>query len=168
MSRKIIGRPGFVQPDVCWDRSQMNLRAAQVNTSTCTFLALHTADQHKPKSECRKKMCLLLKSIIKSPWRALLCCAVLSVVACTAGTPLQNSIKELWALLHFLDAYKFPSCEQFEARHSLDSADEVTCFLFLPASSRQNQNSLEPTLQLPWHTSRLAKVGHATLRRIGI
>lgn len=44
---------------------------------------------------------------------------------CTAGTPLQNSIKELWALLHFLDATKFPSCEYFEAQHSLDSADQV-------------------------------------------
>ena len=42
-----------------------------------------------------------------------------------AGTPLQNSIKELWALLHFLDAGKFPSCEYFEAQHSLDNADQV-------------------------------------------
>lgn len=42
-----------------------------------------------------------------------------------AGTPLQNSIKELWALLHFLDANKFPSCEYFEAQHSLDNADQV-------------------------------------------
>ncbi|KAL3153482.1 hypothetical protein ABBQ38_011813 [Trebouxia sp. C0009 RCD-2024] len=41
------------------------------------------------------------------------------------GTPLQNSIKELWALLHFLDANKFPSCEYFEAQHSLDNADQV-------------------------------------------
>ena len=60
----------------------------------------------------------------------MLCYAVLSNVSFCTGTPLQNSIKELWALLHFLDAYKFPSCEQFEARHSLDSADEVSCFLF--------------------------------------
>ena len=42
-----------------------------------------------------------------------------------AGTPLQNSIKELWALLHFLDANKFPSCEHFEAQHSLDNAEQV-------------------------------------------
>lgn len=46
-------------------------------------------------------------------------------LACVAGTPLQNSIKELWALLHFLDADKFPSCEYFEAQHSLDNADQV-------------------------------------------
>lgn len=43
-----------------------------------------------------------------------------------AGTPLQNSIKELWALLHFLDANKFPSCEYFEAQHSLDNAEQVS------------------------------------------
>lgn len=46
------------------------------------------------------------------------------LLVCT-GTPLQNSIKELWALLHFLDANKFPSCEYFEAQHSLDNADQV-------------------------------------------
>lgn len=30
------------------------------------------------------------------------------------GTPLQNSVKELWALLHFLEPMKFGSCEEFE------------------------------------------------------
>ena len=39
------------------------------------------------------------------------------------GTPLQNSIKELWALLHFLEPSKFPSCAHFEATHSLNDAD---------------------------------------------
>ena len=38
------------------------------------------------------------------------------------GTPLQNSLKELWALLHFLDTHRFPDCEAFEARYSLDDA----------------------------------------------
>lgn len=32
------------------------------------------------------------------------------------GTPLQNSLKELWALLHFLHPGKFPDCEAFEVR----------------------------------------------------
>jgi len=41
------------------------------------------------------------------------------------GTPLQNSIKELWCLLHFLQADKFPDCEQFEASHSLQNAEHV-------------------------------------------
>lgn len=31
------------------------------------------------------------------------------------GTPLQNNIQELFALLHFLDARKFDSWESFEA-----------------------------------------------------
>ncbi|KAK9824197.1 hypothetical protein WJX72_008454 [[Myrmecia] bisecta] len=41
------------------------------------------------------------------------------------GTPLQNSMKELWALLHFLEPDKFPDCQAFEARHNLQKADEV-------------------------------------------
>ncbi len=41
------------------------------------------------------------------------------------GTPLQNSMKELWALLHFLEPQKFPNAEDFDARHSLKKAEEV-------------------------------------------
>lgn len=41
------------------------------------------------------------------------------------GTPLQNSMKELWALLHFLEPSKFPNAEDFDARHSLKKAEEV-------------------------------------------
>ena len=41
------------------------------------------------------------------------------------GTPLQNSIKELWALLHFLEPHKFPSCSHFEETHSLTDAEGV-------------------------------------------
>ena len=68
-------------------------------------------------------------------------CYVTSDMAChtsyvCAGTPLQNSIKELWALLHFLDANKFPSCEHFEAQHSLDNADQV-CVVVLADMRRQ-------------------------------
>ncbi|CAL8472046.1 g11588 [Coccomyxa elongata] len=42
------------------------------------------------------------------------------------GTPLQNSMKELWALLHFLEPQKFPNAEDFDARHSLKKAEELT------------------------------------------
>jgi SNF2-related domain len=38
------------------------------------------------------------------------------------GTPLQNSIKELWCLLHFLDPHQFPDCLEFEKRYSLSSS----------------------------------------------
>lgn len=41
------------------------------------------------------------------------------------GTPLQNSIKELWALLHFLEPHRFPDCADFEANHSLENAEHV-------------------------------------------
>ncbi|CAH2254792.1 jg15380 [Pararge aegeria aegeria] len=33
------------------------------------------------------------------------------------GTPLQNSLKELWALLHFIMPYKFETWEDFEKDH---------------------------------------------------
>ncbi|XP_050681248.1 chromodomain-helicase-DNA-binding protein 1 isoform X2 [Leptidea sinapis] len=33
------------------------------------------------------------------------------------GTPLQNSLKELWALLHFIMPYRFESWEEFEKYH---------------------------------------------------
>ena len=41
------------------------------------------------------------------------------------GTPLQNSIKELWSLLHFLEPERFPNCEDFEINHSLENAEHV-------------------------------------------
>ncbi|XP_045216418.2 chromodomain-helicase-DNA-binding protein 1-like isoform X4 [Mercenaria mercenaria] len=34
------------------------------------------------------------------------------------GTPLQNSLKELWALLHFIMPEKFPKWSDFEEKHS--------------------------------------------------
>lgn len=34
------------------------------------------------------------------------------------GTPLQNSLRELWALLHFIMPDKFPSWESFESEHN--------------------------------------------------
>lgn len=37
------------------------------------------------------------------------------------GTPLQNSIRELWALLHFLNRERFGSAEEFEEKFSFSS-----------------------------------------------
>ncbi|XP_064620008.1 chromodomain-helicase-DNA-binding protein 1-like isoform X2 [Lineus longissimus] len=34
------------------------------------------------------------------------------------GTPLQNSLKELWSLLHFIMPDRFPEWEEFEEKHS--------------------------------------------------
>jgi len=33
------------------------------------------------------------------------------------GTPLQNSLKELWSLLHFIMPHKFDDWESFESEH---------------------------------------------------
>lgn len=41
------------------------------------------------------------------------------------GTPLQNSLKELWALLHFLDPIKFDDADAFEAEYGVREAEQV-------------------------------------------
>lgn len=42
------------------------------------------------------------------------------------GTPLQNNIQELWTLLNFIEPYKFPSLEEFEALYgNMASRDQV-------------------------------------------
>eukprot|EP00300_Choanocystis_sp_HF-7_P017828 c19848_g1_i2.p1 GENE.c19848_g1_i2~~c19848_g1_i2.p1 ORF type:complete len:1335 (-),score=344.46 c19848_g1_i2:102-3599(-) len=43
------------------------------------------------------------------------------------GTPLQNSIRELWSLLHFLDPTKFDSCTSFEEQYTnLNSQEDIS------------------------------------------
>ncbi|KAA0197435.1 Chromodomain-helicase-DNA-binding protein 1 [Fasciolopsis buskii] len=42
------------------------------------------------------------------------------------GTPLQNTMKELWALLHFIMPDRFPDWEDFEQTYSV-SADDPAC-----------------------------------------
>lgn len=41
------------------------------------------------------------------------------------GTPLQNSLRELWALLHFLDPAKFPDSAEFEREYEVKEAEQV-------------------------------------------
>ena len=38
---------------------------------------------------------------------------------CITGTPLQNSLRELWCLLHFTQSERFPKWEEFEKHHKL-------------------------------------------------
>ena len=40
------------------------------------------------------------------------------------GTPLQNSLKELWALLHFLMPLKFPTWDEFNEEHGTSRAEK--------------------------------------------
>ena len=69
------------------------------------------------------------------------------------GTPLQNSMKELWALLHFLEPQKFPNAEEFDARFSLKQAEEVTPKI---------QYSLEHGLVTGDRTARIARPSNAS------
>jgi chromodomain-helicase-DNA-binding protein 1 len=41
------------------------------------------------------------------------------------GTPLQNSLKELWALLHFLHPTRFNDAEAFQAEYDMKDPDKV-------------------------------------------
>lgn len=42
------------------------------------------------------------------------------------GTPLQNSMKELWALLHFLDSERFPDADSFEEAYGMGATGQGT------------------------------------------
>ena len=42
-----------------------------------------------------------------------------------SGTPLQNSIGELWALLHFIQPEKFDNLERFEAQYNLKDQESI-------------------------------------------
>ncbi len=50
------------------------------------------------------------------------------------GTPLQNNLSELWMLLHFLDASKFQSLEDFEADFSDLSHGDQVCLAYRSAA----------------------------------
>ncbi len=53
------------------------------------------------------------------------------------GTPLQNNLAELWMLLHFLDAGKFQSLQDFEADFSDVSHGDQVGQALLSFSSKQ-------------------------------
>jgi hypothetical protein len=81
---------------------------------------------------CRDEACLLFRvlllAVIANPLQLLLSAALLQELIqwqfknklLITGTPLQNSLKELWALLHFLDQPQFSSLEEFEAKYNLE------------------------------------------------
>jgi chromodomain-helicase-DNA-binding protein 1 len=43
------------------------------------------------------------------------------------GTPLQNSMRELWALLNFLEPGRFGAADEFEAAYRVEGAAVRSC-----------------------------------------
>lgn len=78
------------------------------------------------------------------------------------GTPLQNSVRELWALLHFLNPDKFPNAEEFEEKFSfsaLRDPDRVSSLhnTLRPYIIRRQKSDVEKSL--PKKTYAVLRVG---------
>lgn len=81
------------------------------------------------------------------------------------GTPLQNSLKELWALLHFIMPHKFDSWDDFEAEHK-ESADKGYTKLHKqlePFLLRRVKKDVEKSL--PAKVERILRVEMTTLQK---
>eukprot|EP00898_Chlorokybus_atmophyticus_P008817 jgi/Chlat1/8937/Chrsp94S08325 len=81
------------------------------------------------------------------------------------GTPLQNSLKELWALLHFLEPSKFASMEEFEAKYDTEDADKIAALHtdLKPHLLRRAIKDVEKSL--PPKTERILRVGMSPLQK---
>ncbi|KIY94476.1 chromodomain-helicase-DNA-binding protein 1 [Monoraphidium neglectum] len=81
------------------------------------------------------------------------------------GTPLQNNMRELWALLHFLEPEQFPDCESFEEQYNTKDADKVTQLhaALRPHLIRRAVKDVERSL--PPKTERILRVGMSPLQR---
>ncbi|KAK3264131.1 hypothetical protein CYMTET_27107 [Cymbomonas tetramitiformis] len=81
------------------------------------------------------------------------------------GTPLQNSIKELWALLHFLEPEKFPDSEEFGERYALKEAEEISALHaeLRPHMLRRVIKDVEKSL--PPKSERVLRVAMSPLQR---
>lgn len=81
------------------------------------------------------------------------------------GTPLQNSLKELWALLHFIMPHRFDSWDDFEAEHK-ESADKGYTKLHKqlePFLLRRVKKDVEKSL--PAKVERILRVEMTTLQK---
>lgn len=47
------------------------------------------------------------------------------------GTPLQNSMRELWALLNFLEPGRFGAADEFEAAYRVEGAAVRSCYKYI-------------------------------------
>ena len=81
------------------------------------------------------------------------------------GTPLQNNVKELWALLHFLHPKDFSSCEVFEESHNMNEADGLKRLHedLRPHLLRRTIKDVEKSL--PPKTERILRVEMSPLQR---
>ena len=57
------------------------------------------------------------------------------------GTPLQNELRELWALLHFCEPLKFPDCEEFEEMYAVGNTGATTAALANTSSNARTASS---------------------------
>jgi SNF2 family DNA or RNA helicase len=82
------------------------------------------------------------------------------------GTPLQNSLKELWALLNFLEPRFFPSLEVFERDYSTLEGESQLAALhqrLKPHVLRRFKSQVEKSL--PAKNERILRVGMAPMQR---
>ncbi|KAL4856079.1 Protein CHROMATIN REMODELING 5 [Chlorella vulgaris] len=81
------------------------------------------------------------------------------------GTPLQNNMRELWALLHFLHPDKFPSSAAFEAEYNMQDPEQVAKLhvTLRPHLLRRIIKDVEKSL--PPKNERILRVGMTPLQR---
>ncbi|GAX85223.1 hypothetical protein CEUSTIGMA_g12643.t1 [Chlamydomonas eustigma] len=81
------------------------------------------------------------------------------------GTPLQNSLKELWALLHFLEPDKFPDSEAFEEEYSTQTMDGVSSLHAVLRPHLLRRVIKEVERSLPPKNERILRVEMTPLQR---
>jgi SNF2 family DNA or RNA helicase len=82
------------------------------------------------------------------------------------GTPLQNTLKELWCLLHFLMPAKFNSVIEFEARYSnLNQQDQISKLHEELAPHILRRLKVDVEKSLPRKIERILRVGLSDLQQ---
>ncbi|XP_077966763.1 chromodomain-helicase-DNA-binding protein 1-like isoform X2 [Styela clava] len=117
-----------------------------------TWAVIAVDEAHRLKNEDS----LLYRSLIefKSHHRLLI-----------TGTPLQNSLKELWSLLHFIMPEKFDSWTDFEDRHSNERETGYTSLhgILQPFLLRRVKKDVEKSL--PAKVERILRVEMSSIQK---
>eukprot|EP00963_Diacronema_lutheri_P014292 scaffold2859_cov349-Pavlova_lutheri.AAC.29 len=105
-----------------------------------------------------------LKNCDSSLYRVLETYTFRSILLVT-GTPLQNNLRELWCLLHFIDPKKFDSLEDFEEDYHLDDPKSIEALhtVMRPHVLRRVIKDVERSL--PPKTERILRVEMSPLQR---